>query len=95
MRFDELSTLSREGLALRGALEGLRALFTRTIAPQSQFTPESLSPGTVLTRFDGAKFRVRILDTNKGVVELEGVSQPFSFFRKIDELRYLFQPPGE
>jgi len=95
MRFDELSTLSREGLALRGALEGLRALFTRTIAPQSKFTPESLSPGTLLTRFDGATFRVRILDTNKGVVELEGVSQPSSFFRKIDELRYLFQPPGE
>jgi hypothetical protein len=92
-RFDELSTLSPDAAALRAALEGLRALFTRTIAPQSKFTPETLSPGTLLTRFDGAIFRVRRIDLNKGVAELEGVSEPFSVFRKIEELRFQFQPP--
>lgn len=94
LHFDDLSALSLEGVSLRAALEGLRTLFTQTIAPQSKFAPETLAPGTVLTRMDGETFRVKMVDTAKGVVELEGMSEPFSFFRKIEELRFLFQPPG-
>jgi hypothetical protein len=95
MRFDDLSTLSPDVSGLRAALEGLRTLFTRTIAPASRFTTETLKPGMVLTRFDGVPFRIRLVDATKGVVELEGISQPFSTFRRIDELRFLFRPPGE
>jgi hypothetical protein len=92
-RFDELSTLTLDALALRSALEGLRTLFARTIAPASKFTPETLKPGTPLTRLDGATFRVHMLDQGKSVVELEGISEPFSFFVKINDLRFLFEPP--
>lgn len=95
LRFDDLSALSLEGISLRAALEGLRTLFTQTIAPQSKFTAETLVPGTVLTRLDGETFRVKMLDTGKGIVELEGLSEPYSLFRKIEELRFLFQPPGQ
>jgi len=94
VRFDELSTLSLDALALKAALEGLRTLFVRTIAPASKFSPENLSPGTALTRLDGATFRVHMIDKARGVVELEGVSEPFSFFEKIDELRFLFEAPA-
>jgi len=94
VRFDELSTLSLDALALRAALEGLRTLFSRTIAPASRFTPETLTKGTALTRLDGATFRVRMVDKARDVVELEGVSEPFSFFGKIEELRFLFEPPA-
>jgi hypothetical protein len=94
VRLDELSTLTLDALALRAALEGLRTLFVRTIAPASKFTPETLKPGTPLTRLDGATFRVRTLDQGKSVVELEGVSEPYSFFVKIEELRFLFEPPA-
>jgi hypothetical protein len=95
LRFDDLSALSLEGVSLRSALEGLRTLFTQTIAPPSKFTVETLAPGTVLTRLDGETFRVKMLDAGKGVVELEGLSEPFTFFRKIEELRFLFHPPGQ
>jgi hypothetical protein len=94
VRFDELSTLSLDALSLKAALEGLRTLFVRTIAPASKFTPETLEPGTALTRLDGATFRVRMIDKARGVVELEGVSEPFSFFGKIEELRFLFEAPA-
>jgi hypothetical protein len=94
VRFDELSTLSLDGLALRAALEGLRTLFARTIAPASKFTPETLVKGTALTRLDGATFRVRMVDKARNVVELEGVSEPFTFFGKIEDLRFLFEPPA-
>jgi hypothetical protein len=95
IHFDDLSTLSPDISGLRAALEGLRTLFTRTIAPASRFTTETLKAGMVLTRFDGVQFRIRMVDSTKGVVELEGISQPFSTFRRIDELRFLFRPPGE
>ena len=95
VRFDELSALSPEASALRSSLEGLRRLFTDRIAPLSNFTARTLAPGTVLRRFDGVLFRVLIVDEGKGVVELEGVAEPFSFFRKIEELRFLFHPPTE
>jgi hypothetical protein len=46
-----------------------------------------------LKRFDGVLFRVRRVDTLKGVVELEGVNEPYSEFRKLEDLRFLFAPP--
>ena len=94
VRFDDLSTLSLDALALKAALEGLRTLFVRTIAPASKFTAETLAPGTALTRLDGATFRVHMLDKARGVIELEGVSEPYSFFVKIEELRFLFEAPA-
>lgn len=95
IRFDELSALTPDASALRASLEGLRRIFSERIAPASKFTAQTLQPGTVLRRFDGVLFRVRTVDEGKGVVELEGVSEPFSFFRKIGELRFLFQAPGD
>jgi hypothetical protein len=93
LRFDELSALPDEAGKLRSALEGLRQLFSSPLAPASRFTPETLPPGTLLKRFDGAVFRVRQLIREKGIVELEGVREPYSEFRKIDELRFQFAPP--
>jgi hypothetical protein len=93
LRFDELSALPDEAGKLRSALEGLRLLFSSPLAPASRFTPETLPPGTLLKRFDGAVFRVRQLIREKRIVELEGVREPYSEFRKIDELRFQFAPP--
>jgi hypothetical protein len=92
-RFDELSALTPEAAALRSSLEGLRATFSAPLAPASRFTGENLTPGTVLKRFDGVLFRVKRIDLGKGVVELEGLREPYSEFRKIEELRYLFYAP--
>ena len=94
IRFDELSPLSLDAAALRSSLEGLKRMFTERIAPASRFTAQTLQPGTVLRRLDGALFRVQRLDEAKGVVELEGISEPFSVFRKIAELRFFFHAPG-
>jgi hypothetical protein len=93
IRFDDLSPLPPEASALRSALEGLRLAMIAPLAPASRFTAEHLAPGTLLKRFDGALFRVRQLITEKGVVELEGVGEPYSEFKKIDELRFQFSPP--
>ena len=93
LRFDELSALPDEAGKLRSALEGLKLLFSSPLAPASRFTPETLPPGTLLKRFDGAVFRVRQLIREKRIVELEGVREPYSEFRKIDELRFQFAPP--
>ena len=93
LRFDELSALPDEAGKLRSALEGLRLLFSSPLAPASRFTPETLPPGTLLKRFDGAVFRVRQLIAEKRLVELEGVREPYSEFKKIDELRFQFAPP--
>ncbi len=93
LRFDALSALPDAAGKLRSALEGLRLLFSNTLAPASRFTPETLPPGTLLKRFDGAVFRVRQLLPEKRVVELEGVREPYSEFKKIDELRFQFAPP--
>jgi hypothetical protein len=35
-----------------------------------------------------------MVDKARGVVELEGVSEPYSFFGKIEDLRFLFEPPS-
>lgn len=93
IRFDELSSLPAGAAAVRSSLEGLRLTFLSPLAPASRFTPATLPPGTLLRRFDGVVFRVRQVITEKGVVELEGVSQPYSEFKKIEELRFQFAPP--
>jgi len=93
IRFDDLSPLPPEASALRAALEGLRLAMLAPIAPASRFTPEHLVPGTLLKRFDGAVFRVKQVIVEKGVVELEGLGQPYNEFRKVEELRFHFSPP--
>ena len=93
VRFDELSALTAEAAALRAALEGLRESIVNPLAPASRFGAEALVPGTLLRRFDGALFRVRTLEREKGVVEIEGVSEPYSQFFKVEELRFQFHPP--
>jgi hypothetical protein len=93
IRFDDLSALSADAAALRAALEGLKTIFTNPLAPASRFTPEVLPPGTKLKRFDGAIFKVVRLETEKGIVEIAGVSEPYSQFVPIGELRFQFSPP--
>lgn len=93
LRFDELSALPPAAAALRSALEGLRLTFLSPLSPASRFTPETLPPGTLLRRFDGAMFRVRQVMREKGIIELEGVREPYSEFKKIDELRFQFAAP--
>jgi hypothetical protein len=92
-RFDDLSPLPGEAAAVRAALEGLRASMTSPLAPASRFAPDALAEGQVLKRFDGAFFRIVKIEREKGVVELEGVREPYRQFRKIDELRFQFSPP--
>ncbi len=46
-----------------------------------------------MKRFDGVLFRVKRIDLAKGVVEIEGLREPYSEFRKIEDLRYLFYAP--
>ncbi|MGH9315922.1 MAG: hypothetical protein ACRD1P_02285 [Thermoanaerobaculia bacterium] len=93
IRFDELSALPEEAGALRSTLEGLRSVLTSPLAPASRFTPETLAPGTLLKRFDGVVFRVRRIEKEKDIVELEGVHEPYREFKKIGELRFQFSPP--
>src|SRR6185295_14501323 len=93
LRFDELSALPAGASAVRSSLEGLRLTFLSPLAPASRFTPETLPAGTILRRFDGALFRVRQILSEKGVVELEGVREPYTEYKKIDELRFQFEPP--
>jgi hypothetical protein len=93
LRFDELSTGTAESSSLRSALEGLRGIFLSPLAPASRFAPANLSPGTLLKRFDGAVFRVNRLEQDTGFVEIVGVTEPYSQFVKIDELRFRFYAP--
>jgi len=93
VRFDEFSAMTAEGAALRSSLEGLKGIFLAPLAPASRFTAESLPAGTILKRFDGALFRVKRVEPQKGVVELEAIGAPYSEFRKIEDLRFLFSPP--
>ena len=92
-RFDDFSPLPGEAAAVRAALEGLRASMTDPLAPASRFAPDSLAAGQILKRFDGVFFRVVSVNLEKGVVELEGVREPYRQFRQIDELRFQFSPP--
>ncbi len=93
IRFDDFSPLSPEAASLKAALEGLKGVLTDPLAPASRFAPDLLASGQLLKRFDGAVFRIRTIDREKGVVELEGVNEPYRQFRKIDELRFQFSPP--
>jgi hypothetical protein len=93
IRFDELSSHTADSASLSAALEGLKGIFLSPLSPASRYTPELLSPGTLLKRFDGAVFRVRKLTAETGFVEIVGVSEPYSQWVKIDELRYQFAPP--
>jgi hypothetical protein len=93
IRFDEFSAMTPQSAALRSSLDGLRRVFTAPLAPATRFTAENVPPGTILKRFDGVLFRVRRVDSLKGVVELEGVNEPYSEFRKLEDLRFLFAPP--
>jgi hypothetical protein len=93
IRFDDLSALSADAGTLRAALDGLKAAITNPLAPASRFTPDALAAGTILKRFDGAIFRVIKLEKEKGFVEIVGVSEPYSQFVKIEELRFQFAAP--
>lgn len=92
-QFDELSALPAGAAALRSALEGIRTVFTNPLAPASRFTPDAVPPGTILKRFDGAVFRVLRLEKESGFVEIKGVTEPYSQFVKLEELRFQFSPP--
>lgn len=92
-RFDDLSPLPGEAATIRAALEGLKGVLTSPLAPASRFAVEALAPGQLLKRFDGEVFRIRAIEREKGVVELEGVRNPYREFRKIEELRFQFSPP--
>ena len=93
VRYDDLSALSADAAAMRAALEGLRTVFTNPLAPASRFTAAALPPGTLLKRFDGAIFRVLRLEREKGIVELVGVTEPYSQFMKLENLRFQFDAP--
>ena len=93
IRFDDFSPLSPEAASLKAALEGLKGVLTDPLAPASRFAADALAPGQLLKRFDGEVFRIRAIEREKGVVELEGVRNPYREFRKIEELRFQFSPP--
>ena len=93
VRFDDLSSGTAESSSLRSALEGLRGIFLSPLAPASRFAPANLPPGTLLKRFDGAVFRVTRLEKDTGFVEIAGVTEPYSQFVKIEELRFRFFAP--
>ena len=93
LRFDEFSTDTSDSSSLRSALEGLKSLFLSPLPPATRFHPDLLQPGTLLKRFDGAVFQVRRLEKESGFVELVGVTEPYSQFVKIEELRFQFSPP--
>jgi hypothetical protein len=93
VRFDDLSSGTAESSSLRSALEGLRGIFLSPLAPASRFAPANLPPGTLLRRFDGAVFRVNRIERETGFVEIVGVTEPYSQFVKIEELRFRFFAP--
>ena len=91
--FDSFSALSLEGSRIKTALEGLRDSFGHVLPSPADFAPEKIPPGTVLTRADGARFRVRRVDKDAKAVELEGIDEPYLLFLKIDDLRFTFKAP--
>ena len=93
LRFDEFSTDTADSSSLRSALEGLKGLFLSPLPPATRFHPDLLAPGTLLKRFDGAVFQVRRLEKESGFVEIVGITEPYSQFVKIEELRFQFAPP--
>ena len=95
LRYDDFSTDTADSSSLRSALEGLKGLFLAPLAPATRFHPDLLAPGTLLKRFDGAVFQVRRLEKETGFVEIAGVTEPYSQFVKIEELRFQFFPPEQ
>jgi hypothetical protein len=93
IRYDDLSSHTASSASLRAALEGLKGIFLSPLSPASRYTPDVLAPGTLLKRFDGAVFRVNRLEKDTGFVEIVGVTEPYSQFVKIEELRFQFAPP--
>jgi hypothetical protein len=93
IRFDDFSPLPAEAAGIRAALEGLRAMLTSPLAPASRFAPDTLAVGQVLKRFDGAFFRIKSIEKEKGIVELEGVREPYREYRRMEDLRFQFSPP--
>jgi hypothetical protein len=93
IRFDDFSPLPAEAAGIRAALEGLRAMLTSPLAPASRFAPDLLAVGQVLKRFDGAFFRIKSIEKEKGIVELEGVREPYREYRRMEDLRFQFSPP--
>jgi hypothetical protein len=92
-RFDDLSALSPEVSSLRAAMEGLKGVFLAPLAPVSRFERDALPVGLVLRRFDGVFFKVRRIDEARDIVEIEGVTDPYSLFVPREELRFQFEPP--
>ena len=92
-RFDSFSPLSLEASRIKTALEGLRDSFGHVLPSPGDFAPDKIPPGTVLTRLDGKRFRVHRVDRDAGVVELEGIDEPYSLFVKIENLRFTFKAP--
>ena len=45
----------------------------------------------MLKRFDGVQFRV--VGVHGGHAELEGVSEPYRYYMKVEELRFQFSAP--
>lgn len=93
IRFDEFSTFTSESAAVRSALEGLKGIFLAALAPASRYAPDALAVGMLLRRFDGHVFRIVRIERPTGFIEIEGVSEPYSQFVKIEELRFQFAPP--
>ena len=93
LSFDSLSSLTFEAMRVKSALEGLWDSFGKVLPSPSDFAPEKIPPGTVLHRRDGARFRVLHVDDSRGMVELQGVEEPYTLFLKIDDLRFTFSAP--
>lgn len=91
--YDSMSAMTPDASRLKNAIEGLADSFGKILPSESDFTPEKLTPGTVLRRRDGAAFRVVRYDEGAGIVELMGVDEPYSQFYKIARLRLFFLPP--
>ncbi len=93
MSYDSLSSLTFEAVRVRSALEGLYDSFGKVLPSPADFAPEKMPPGTILHRRDGASFRVIRVDADHGMVELQGLNEPYSLFLKIDDLRFTFLAP--
>jgi hypothetical protein len=94
IRFDELSSLAPAASALRSSLEGLKRTFAERIAPASRFTLRPLPRHVRETlRWEpcfGSRSWMR-----RAASSAQGVSEPFSFFRRDRGARFFFEPPPE
>lgn len=93
MSFDPLSALTYDALRIKTALEGLRDSIGHVLPSPSDFAPEKMPPGTVLKRRDGALFKVIAFNKDKGIVEIQGINEPYSEWVRDEQLRFVFYPP--